>query len=857
MASFTDAISQFNPYVQQLPVDAMAKVGMYKQQQYDQGVQKVQSYIDNVAGMDVANDADKVYLQSKLNELGGKLKTVAAGDFSNQQLVNSVGGMATQIIKDPTIQTAVSSTAYYNKGISQIQSDIEKGKANSANTWDFMNKAESWRSSTKAGTPFRNTYTPPTADPTKKALEAIKALHSNLQNVQIPFEIKNGKINMNKIAAVMQENKVEGVTERQIATAVGAVLDANDYNQLAIEGRYRFRDTDANRLKEISTQDYNTERLSATAELKYLKEQRPIVLSDPKKSAEIDERISYYENQLGKDGKPGKLEESYLSDIENINNNPDAVKADIYKKGFINQFANAFKWSNIEKKYLDSPLKKVEMFNDEMKLKWATESRLSEKQKFDMMMDTKEYALKVKDSELKAREVALKELETFGDSGAQWKNIGEPADLVKEAIPTLSNVLTEGIQEAEGLKGELKNAGYNDSQINEMIEDQRKYGAKATKVPARALGVVQEYLRKESFLNSVKSKAQQLEQEAEDETFKNNPDFQILKRTTINVPRLENGKVVRTPLNIVDAIQRGDAFLNVDKAPAGYTRLQYRLPSGEFATYEIKNSESGAQFLNAPALRPILKKASEFFNTIKTKENKAYSEKLAPLLQEFIPRIKAVGMAKDGTPPAMIAANLASYVTAAGIQEIAADNNFDATTAGQMLSPDNIKNTRIFVHNKGNKYEVWLTDLNDVKAAPQKLRISAQDAMNVFGDKYINANVEDNIRVKFGRGNTNVTADPNDSVLQKQFGDFPGISRMQVTADLDRDVKNKDLYIPMVNILKKDGRYQTFVISGKNNQQRVGYDQGKSQLNGLTDSQLLSIIAESYPNYDLNLLDIK
>jgi hypothetical protein len=129
--------------------------------------------------------------------------------------------------------------------------------------------------------------------------------------------------------------------------------------------------------------------------------------------------------------------------------------------------------------------------------------------------------------------------------------------------------------------------------------------------------------------------------------------------------------------------------------------------------------------------------------------------------------------------------------------------------------------------------------------------------MNVFGDKYINANVEDNIRVKFGRGNTNVTADPNDSVLQKQFGDFPGISRMQVTADLDRDVKNKDLYIPMVNILKKDGRYQTFVISGKNNQQRVGYDQGKSQLNGLTDSQLLSIIAESYPNYDLNLLDIK
>ena len=63
--------------------------------------------------MDVVNDADKKYLQSKLNDLGSKLKTVAAGDFSNQQLVNSVGGMATQIVKDPTVQNAVYSTANY------------------------------------------------------------------------------------------------------------------------------------------------------------------------------------------------------------------------------------------------------------------------------------------------------------------------------------------------------------------------------------------------------------------------------------------------------------------------------------------------------------------------------------------------------------------------------------------------------------------------------------------------------------------------------------------------------------------------------------------------------------------------
>ena len=66
MASFTDQISTFNPYVSQLPVEAMVQVGMQKQAQYDQGVQKIQGYIDNIAGMDVVNDADKQYLQSKL-----------------------------------------------------------------------------------------------------------------------------------------------------------------------------------------------------------------------------------------------------------------------------------------------------------------------------------------------------------------------------------------------------------------------------------------------------------------------------------------------------------------------------------------------------------------------------------------------------------------------------------------------------------------------------------------------------------------------------------------------------------------------------------------------------------------------
>ena len=83
MASFTDKTPTFNPYVAQQPVEAMLKVGMHKQAQYDAGYEKIQSSIDRVAGLDIAKDIDKQNLQTKLSSLGDNLRFVAAGDFSN------------------------------------------------------------------------------------------------------------------------------------------------------------------------------------------------------------------------------------------------------------------------------------------------------------------------------------------------------------------------------------------------------------------------------------------------------------------------------------------------------------------------------------------------------------------------------------------------------------------------------------------------------------------------------------------------------------------------------------------------------------------------------------------------------
>src|SRR5688572_1335985 len=124
MANFTDDLSyltKHTPYVEQFPVEAAVTVGRFKQAQYDQGVQRINQQIENVAGIDVVRDIDKQYLQSKLNDLGTKLKSVAAGDFSQYQLVNSVGGMITDVSRDKNVQSAASSTAHYRKQIEKMQ----------------------------------------------------------------------------------------------------------------------------------------------------------------------------------------------------------------------------------------------------------------------------------------------------------------------------------------------------------------------------------------------------------------------------------------------------------------------------------------------------------------------------------------------------------------------------------------------------------------------------------------------------------------------------------------------------------------------------------------------------------------
>lgn len=256
MASFTDAISSFNPYIQQIPVEAMVAVGMQKQQQYDQGVQKIQAYVDNIAGLDIIKGPHKEYLQSKLNDLGSRLRTVAAGDFSNQQLVNSVGGMATQVIKDPVIQRAVGSTQRIRNFMTEMEADKKAGTYNPANETVFNDEVNEWLGDGKLDTAFNGEYSK-AFDWQKFTKEQFDAVKPGKYTFDQVFQTDaNGNIQYKNIvddkgvvigrkpiySPAMKRLEMEGRLPQEVLGTIGMIMsDPRVKKQLGIEGRYTYR----------------------------------------------------------------------------------------------------------------------------------------------------------------------------------------------------------------------------------------------------------------------------------------------------------------------------------------------------------------------------------------------------------------------------------------------------------------------------------------------------------------------------------------------------------------------------------------------------------------------------------------
>lgn len=348
MASFTDKqIPTFNPYVQQLPVQAMVEVGMQKQKQYDEGVQKIQTQINNVAGLDFYKDVDKTYLQSKLNALGNNLRGVAGGDFSNSQLVTSVGGMVSQIGKDSFIQNGVSSTAKLRKQLTEMDRYKKEGKSDKNNEQffyeKFVNPYLNSGLTDDRGAPiaFSGEYSP-YVNITEEIQKQVKDAGIESSILEQMFQTDTqGNIKFNPATGeALPARTMTHVEESSNAKAVQAIINnvlkqGNVQNQIHIDAWANTKNVPVESILSVfatkyegvfSEIDQSLGQLNTLLTGKTTPEQKLALEAQKKKLS--DERITY--------------EKQYTDLAELATKSPDAFKESYYRTNFQNSLVTQF-----------------------------------------------------------------------------------------------------------------------------------------------------------------------------------------------------------------------------------------------------------------------------------------------------------------------------------------------------------------------------------------------------------------------------------------------------------------------------------------------------------------------------------
>lgn len=354
MASFTDSqMPRFNPYIQQQPVEAMVAVGAQKQKAYEEGVQKIQTQIDNIAGLDVMREVDKAYLQSKMNQLGNNLRSVASGDFSNFQLVNSVNGMTKQIIQDKGVQNAISSTARVRKEQTFMEEERKKGTLDPSNEFHFNKKLGSWLGDSDVNTAFTGKYVPyfdvhkyakevfDAEKPDGFSYDQIYQLDANGQ----PMHDKRGNL---IYSTTMTRLEKEGLFPEKVKQTLAQIFsEPRVSEQLGISGEYNYRNYDSNSLNKIVSGQREKLSSAYTNQIYNLSLQKSLGKDT---TDEIESTKRALDNTL----------DSYDNYSQLAYTNPDAIRGQLYKDDVNARYTTMFGWTKEKKQVMDNPAWKAE-----------------------------------------------------------------------------------------------------------------------------------------------------------------------------------------------------------------------------------------------------------------------------------------------------------------------------------------------------------------------------------------------------------------------------------------------------------------------------------------------------------------
>lgn len=851
MASFTDQITQFNPYVQQLPIDAMVKVGTYKQQKYDEGVQKIQGYIDTIAGLDVMHDSDKEYLQSKLNALGSNLKGVAAGDFSNQQLVTSVSGMANQITKDYNVQNAVSSTAWHRRQVEAIEAARKEGKTAASNIDDYDEQLKAYLSKKEAGQVFRGQYSP-YRDVNKKIFEAIKLVHPNAQSLDTAYGIdpKTGKVDINNALSALKRQGIETVDEGQLRTAIGAALDSEDYHQLYIDGKYQLKSTTPEQLAQYAIKDYQRSKEYAEGQIQRINKDL-LTASSAEGQAKLLASRKHFEEVLGDParGIKGTLDQNFESTIEAIKDNPNIARGKIYTKNYIDQFANGYAWANVKDELLNNPARE-----DYWKLQNFNLAQLKESHDWALGQANLKVAQDTLDLSIK------KYLDEKTAPGTPY--------FVRSGDPTIDSNTAYDNYVASNVKLETQNDSIlNDlaaksSTINtkvltsDIVKRIKQYQDGTYKPKTRYEAQQMEaYIDNQNMLTNQKAIHDELRSQATKEVTGTTYDQYIKgiigNRKPITLTDSKGQKVTFSANEVYNYLSKEQATTDVaGDTPVSTIKVVGSLtPKEKLLQEKLKN-----RYLGLPGGDKVLNAYVSDFDKVKAQQFKTdkqialkTAEKLAPITGGFATEQAGVVFTKPGEKEKFVE-NL-SNVAQADLQQKTGALNYKPADVITTLTKKALENVDFQTVRQGDEYFIKIVDKsnpNDIQLMPVPKSFVAQNPQ--LGNKYLNQNTDLADILLKNKETTNIFKDYNHAFYQNgKLGsyDVNGKKTVNIPVVADLEYQGGQLY-PVFRFRTKDGN--SISVTSFEPTSRAAFEQ--QYLPSLTDDKLINLFKSVNPNAD-------
>lgn len=328
MANFVGAIENFNPYIQQIPTEAYTKVGMFKEQQYEAGVQKIQETVDHIAGLDIANEGGRQYLRSRIDELTTSLNKYSTVDFSNKNNVTQLIGLAKPLMQDENIINDVINTGVYRKWSKDANTAYKSGKMELGQYARESADAASWLNSQSAGSAYTGRSTPNLATKKQVVDRIVKLKKDGLEKNEYVYDK-----GFDPLRPYYVKSTDKHYSEAEFNNFISeSVLDTKDREMLMNEHWYENQGVPTEVLQKQDIMIYQDKINQNNNAIEQIMNDPLLYAGDKKIEAERKiEELKYYNKQL-KDGKIKFLQELNLNDPTTR----DVFHRDLAESRFVN-----------------------------------------------------------------------------------------------------------------------------------------------------------------------------------------------------------------------------------------------------------------------------------------------------------------------------------------------------------------------------------------------------------------------------------------------------------------------------------------------------------------------------------------